>query len=75
MHLPKRLAWSLRPASASFAGDLCPSGEIEAELAGLIGKINGRFGDAVWTPIRYVSLSAVASSQVFFHFGLHVRPY
>jgi trehalose 6-phosphate synthase len=30
-------------------------GEIEAELGGLIGKINGRFGDAVWTPIRYVN--------------------
>jgi trehalose 6-phosphate synthase len=31
------------------------SGAIEAELAGLIGRINGRFGDAVWTPIRYVN--------------------
>ena len=29
--------------------------EIEAELAGLIGRINGRFGDAAWTPIRYVN--------------------
>jgi trehalose 6-phosphate synthase len=32
-------------------------GEIEAELAGLIGRINGRFGDTVWTPIRYVNRS------------------
>jgi trehalose 6-phosphate synthase len=32
-------------------------GEIEAELAGLIGRINGRFGDAAWTPIRYVNRS------------------
>jgi trehalose 6-phosphate synthase len=32
-------------------------GEIEAELSGLIGRINGRFGDAVWTPIRYVNRS------------------
>jgi trehalose 6-phosphate synthase len=31
--------------------------EIEAELAGLIAKINGRFGDAAWTPIRYVNRS------------------
>jgi trehalose 6-phosphate synthase len=31
--------------------------EIEAELAGLITKINGRFGDAAWTPIRYVNRS------------------
>jgi trehalose 6-phosphate synthase len=30
-------------------------GEIEAELSGLIGRINGRFGDAAWTPIRYVN--------------------
>jgi trehalose 6-phosphate synthase len=29
--------------------------EIEAELAGLIARINGRFGDAAWTPIRYVN--------------------
>jgi trehalose 6-phosphate synthase len=29
--------------------------EIEAELGGLIGRINGRFGDAAWTPIRYVN--------------------
>jgi trehalose 6-phosphate synthase len=28
-----------------------------AELAGLIGRINGRFGDAAWTPIRYVNRS------------------
>jgi trehalose 6-phosphate synthase len=31
--------------------------EIEAELAGLVAKINGRFGDAAWTPIRYVNRS------------------
>jgi trehalose 6-phosphate synthase len=31
--------------------------EIEAELAGLITRINGRFGDAAWTPIRYVNRS------------------
>ena len=30
-------------------------GEIEAELAALIARINGRFGDAAWTPIRYVN--------------------
>ncbi len=30
-------------------------GEIEAELAGLITRINGRFGEAAWTPIRYVN--------------------
>jgi trehalose 6-phosphate synthase len=32
-------------------------GEIEAEVTSLIGKINGRFGDAAWTPIRYVNRS------------------
>ena len=32
-------------------------GEIETELTGLIGKVNGRFGDAAWTPIRYVNKS------------------
>ena len=30
---------------------------IESEVTGLIGKINGRFGDAAWTPIRYVNRS------------------
>jgi trehalose 6-phosphate synthase len=32
-------------------------GEIEAEVTCLIGRINGRFGDAAWTPIRYVNRS------------------
>ncbi len=32
-------------------------GEIETEVTGLIGKINGQFGDAAWTPIRYVNRS------------------
>ena len=32
-------------------------GEIEAEVTGLIGRVNGRFGDAAWTPIRYVNRS------------------
>src|SRR5271166_5946434 len=32
-------------------------GEIEAEVTCLIGKVNGRFGDAAWTPIRYVNRS------------------
>ena len=32
-------------------------GEIEAALAGLIGRINGRFGDVAWTPIRYLNRS------------------
>jgi trehalose 6-phosphate synthase len=31
--------------------------EIETEVTTLIGKINGRFGDAAWTPIRYVNRS------------------
>jgi trehalose 6-phosphate synthase len=31
--------------------------DMEAEVTGLIGKINGRFGDAAWTPIRYVNKS------------------
>jgi trehalose 6-phosphate synthase len=31
--------------------------EIEAEVTRLIGKVNGRFGDAAWTPIRYVNRS------------------
>jgi trehalose 6-phosphate synthase len=31
--------------------------DMEAEVTRLIGKINGRFGDAAWTPIRYVNKS------------------
>ncbi|THD43553.1 MAG: alpha,alpha-trehalose-phosphate synthase (UDP-forming) [Bradyrhizobium sp.] len=31
--------------------------EIEAEVTTLVSKINGRFGDATWTPIRYVNRS------------------
>jgi trehalose 6-phosphate synthase len=37
--------------------DVKPYGNIESETTCLIGKINGRFGDAVWTPIRYVNRS------------------
>ena len=32
-------------------------GDIESEVTGLIGKVNGQFGDAAWTPIRYVNRS------------------
>jgi trehalose 6-phosphate synthase len=35
--------------------DIKQYAEIESEVAGLIGKVNGRFGDAAWTPIRYVN--------------------
>jgi trehalose 6-phosphate synthase len=31
--------------------------DMEAEVTALIGRINGRFGDAAWTPIRYVNKS------------------
>ena len=31
--------------------------DMEAEVTGLIGRINGRFGDVAWTPIRYVNKS------------------
>ncbi len=31
--------------------------DIESEVTGLIGRINGRFGDAAWTPIRYINKS------------------
>ena len=37
--------------------DIKQYGEIESEVTGLIGMINGRFGDAAWTPIRYVNRS------------------
>jgi trehalose 6-phosphate synthase len=37
--------------------DVKQYGEIESEVTGLIGKVNGRFGDAAWTPIRYVNRS------------------
>ena len=44
----------LTPKSRS---DIKQYGDIESEVNGLIGKINGRFGDAAWTPIRYVNRS------------------
>jgi trehalose 6-phosphate synthase len=37
--------------------DIKEYGEIEAEVTSLIGRINGRFGDAAWTPIRYINRS------------------
>ena len=37
--------------------DIKQYGDIESELTGLIGKVNGQYGDAAWTPIRYVNRS------------------
>ncbi|MBV8661969.1 MAG: alpha,alpha-trehalose-phosphate synthase (UDP-forming) [Hyphomicrobiales bacterium] len=37
--------------------DIKEYGEIESEVTSLIGRINGRFGDAAWTPIRYINRS------------------
>ena len=37
--------------------DVKEYGEIESEVTGLIGRVNGSFGDAAWTPIRYVNRS------------------
>jgi trehalose 6-phosphate synthase len=37
--------------------DVKQYGDIESEVTGLIGTVNGRFGDAAWTPIRYVNRS------------------
>lgn len=37
--------------------DIREYGEIEMEVTRLIGRINGRFGDAAWTPIRYINKS------------------
>ena len=31
--------------------------EMETSVTGLVGQINGRFGEASWTPIRYVNKS------------------
>ena len=41
--------------------------DIEAEVTGLIGRVNGRYGDAVWTPIRYInrSYSRTALSGIY----------
>ncbi len=44
----------LTPKSRS---DIKQYGEIESEVTGLIGRVNGRFADAAWTPIRYVNRS------------------
>jgi trehalose 6-phosphate synthase len=37
--------------------DIKEYAEIEEEVTTLVGRINGRFGDAAWTPIRYVNRS------------------
>jgi trehalose 6-phosphate synthase len=37
--------------------DIKQYGDIETELTGLIGKVNGQYGDPAWTPIRYVNRS------------------
>jgi trehalose 6-phosphate synthase len=37
--------------------DIQEYADIEDEVTGLVGKINGRYGEASWTPIRYVNRS------------------
>jgi trehalose 6-phosphate synthase len=37
--------------------DIKQYGDVESEVTCLIAKVNGRFGDAAWTPIRYVNRS------------------
>ena len=44
----------LTPKSRS---DIKQYGDMEFEVTRLIGQVNGRFGDAAWTPIRYVNRS------------------
>ena len=44
----------ITPKSRSDVKDYA---DIENEVTGLIGRVNGRFGDAAWTPIRYVNRS------------------
>ena len=38
-------------------GEIREYAEIENEVTTLISKINGRFGEAAWTPVRYVNRS------------------
>jgi trehalose 6-phosphate synthase len=52
--LGKATLLQLTPKSRS---DIRQYSEIESEVTGLIGRVNGRFGDAAWTPIRYVNRS------------------
>jgi trehalose 6-phosphate synthase len=35
--------------------DIQEYADIEDEVTGLVGRINGRYGEASWTPIRYVN--------------------
>jgi trehalose-6-phosphate synthase len=35
---------------------------LQAELAGLVGEINGRHGEVDWTPIRYLSKGSPSPS-------------
>jgi trehalose 6-phosphate synthase len=59
----------LTPKSRS---DIKQYGDIEAEVTGLIGKVNGRFGDAAWTPIRYVNRSYSRSVLAGLYRAAHV---
>jgi trehalose 6-phosphate synthase len=52
--------------------DVRQSGDIESEVNGLIGRVNGRFGDAAWTPIRYVNRSYSRSVLAGIYRAAHV---
>ena len=59
--LDNNSAWrgkvTLLQVTPKSRSDIKQYGDIESEVTGLIGAINGRFGDAAWTPIRYVNRS------------------
>jgi trehalose 6-phosphate synthase len=48
---------SLIQITPKSRSDVKSYGDIEAEVTCLVGRVNGRFGDAAWTPIRYVNRS------------------
>jgi trehalose 6-phosphate synthase len=48
---------TLLPITPQSRSDIKDYAAIENEVTTLVGKVNGRYGEASWTPIRYVNRS------------------
>jgi trehalose 6-phosphate synthase len=57
MHPEWRSKVTLLQITPKSRGEIKEYSDIEGEVTRLIGRINGRFGEASWTPIRYINRS------------------
>jgi trehalose 6-phosphate synthase len=53
-------------------GNIPTYGQLQRELASLVGEVNGRHGEADWTPIRYLNKGYSQATLAGFYRAAHV---